>query len=451
MSVRVPLDYVDIEQVARELTFEYKKKDMMKRKVQSEPKKVACYTCITVKDIQYVSLPLNWAHNQFDIVSRRTGKAYDYKAVKSPWTALQLAELNAVVTALTEHKSVALTLRTGAGKTPVSLFAACHFKGLTVVLVHAKDLADQWANAVHSYTNAKCQIVDIKGSKIDKDTAIVICLYTRWRKVSIRIRSSVKLLIIDECDDFCNPTGMEPLIGDCMDVGFQPEMVLGCTATFKRPGTGLEVMMNAVLGTHIVTRTFDVKFTVNKVSTGIQGHRQDAKYTKGVDWQLLKRSLLDNIDRVRLVCGLAILRVEQGRKVMILCTENSHAKAIYETLAANNASCDWLYGSKKKTYIDSSILVVGTKKGGRGFDEENACATWSKKRIDCVMIVGFVNNETDLTQWIGRAFRAKDPLIDHFVDDDSTIRTQWSNMVKVYKWMKATIQVVNLQVQDTEA
>jgi hypothetical protein len=439
MCVRIPLVYVDQKQMTKELTFAYKKNNIMKRKVQEEPKEVSCFACIVVKDKTYASVPLSWARTNFDI-ERSKGKVYDYKAIKTPWTQKQLDEIDSVITELRANKSVSLTLRTGAGKTAVSLFSACYFRLLTVILVHTDQLAGQWAKSVGSYTDASCEIIDLKTTHISKSTAIVICLYTRWRKIPLWVRRRVGLLVIDECDDFCNATGIQAIIGDSEDEGIQPEMVIGCTATFKRPGTGLEVIMNSVLGHNIVTRTFDVKFTVNKVCTGIKGHRQDAKYTRGVDWPLLKRSLLDSPERTALICSLALLRVEEGRKVMILCTENAHAESIFNTLDANGASADWFYGSKKKSYVDSDILVVGTKKGGRGFDEENACPDWGKKRIDCVMIVGFVNNETDLIQWIGRAFRAKDPVIDHFVDDDKTINAQWINMSETYKWMKATIQ-----------
>jgi hypothetical protein len=267
-------------------------------------------------------------------------------------------------------------------------------------------------------------------------------LYTRWHKTPLWARKRLKLLVIDECDEFCNPSGIEAVVGNSEYEGFQPELVMGCTATYKRPGTGLEVIMDTVLGTNIVTRKFDVKFTVNKICTGIVGNRQDAKYTRGVDWHVLSKSLFECEARTRLTASLAIARVEEGRKVMIICTENNHAESIFNILEENGADTDWFYGSKKKTYRDSSILVAGAKKAGRGFDEAGACKSWNGKRIDCVIIAGFVNNETDLIQWIGRAFRAKDPIIDHLVDADKTIENQWLNMRDVYTWMKATINVV---------
>jgi len=444
MSVRIPLDVVDLDQIKKELTFLYKKVSILKRKVEEKPKEVVCYTCITVKDKTYLSLPFYWAHNEFDVSHRKKPLIYDYVALKSPWTQQQLDEVNSVIEHLTEHKSIALTLRTGAGKTAVSLFTACHFQQLTVILVHTIDLAYQWRTAVQKYTDAKCEVVELNTVNISGKIPIVICLYTRWRSIPLHIRRGVGLLVIDECDDFCNPTGIQAIIGDHKDEGIQPLMVLGCTATFKRPGTGLETIMNSVLGYEIVTRTFDVEFTVNKVLTGISGERRDAKYTRGVDWPVLKRSLFENPDRTSLACSLAVYRVSQGRKPIILCTENNHAKSIYDLLFANKASVDWFYGNKK-SYVDSDILVAGTKKAGRGFDEENACPQWKGKRFDCAIIVGFVKNETLLTQWIGRVFRAKDPIVDHFVDDDKTVNAQWLEMLDVYTWMNATIKEMRFE------
>lgn len=445
MCLRVPINYLDQVALHKELTFEYKTKNVMKYKSKNppKPKEVSCYTCITVKDRAYISLPFAWAHQRFELAERKR-PLFDYKAIRKPWTVQQERELESVVDSLTENKSVALTLRTGAGKTAVALFTACHFKGLTVILVHNDQLADQWAKAISSYTDAKCQIVDLKGTPIYKETEFVVCLYTRWAKVPLYVRRNLKLLVIDECDDFCNVSGMMSIVGDETRQGFQPEMVLGCTATFKRPGTGLDVLMNCVLGTEYITREFDVDFTVNKVCTGIRGTRVDAKYTRGVEWNTLNKSLLYNKERIALVCQFINARVTEGRKPMVLCTENNHAKQIHEHLVANGIDSDWFYGNRK-TYKDSDVLVVGTKKGGRGFDEENACKDWKGKRVDCVIIVGFVNNETNLTQWIGRAFRANNPIVDHFVDDDPTVEKQWINMCEVYRWMRANMMMINIQ------
>lgn len=444
MSVRIGIRYLDQKALHKDLTFQYKTKNVMKYKSKSppKPKEVSCYACITVSGKIYVSLPFAWAYARFDL-PERTRSVFNYKAIKTPWSLQQTSELESVVKSLTENKSVALTLRTGAGKTAVALFTACHFKGLTVILVHNDQLADQWAKAISSYTDASCQIVDLKGTPIYKETEFVVCLYTRWAKTPLYVRRNLKLLIIDECDDFCNLSGMKSIIGDETEQGFQPEMVLGCTATFKRPGTGLDVLMNCVLGTEYITRVFDVDFTVNKINTGISGTRVDSKYTQGIEWNTLNKSLLYNPVRIELACQFIALRVEQGRKPMVLCTENKHAKAIYEQLILDSVNADWFYGNRK-SYEDSDVLVVGTKKGGRGFDEENACKDWKGKRVDCVIIVGFVNNETNLTQWIGRAFRAKNPIVDHFVDDDKTVEKQWRNMCEVYKWMGANLMQINL-------
>lgn len=448
MSVRVPIRYVDQAVLRRELTFQYKTKDVMKYKSKTPkpPKEVSCYSCFRLEDQTYVSLPLAWAQERFDLPPRKRD-VYDYKAIKSPWSDQQNDELNSVVSSLERNKSVALTLRTGAGKTAVSLFAACHFRGLTVVLVHNDQLADQWAKSIESYTDAFCQVVDLKGTPIEEGTEFIVCLYTRWMKVPADVRRNLKLLIIDECDDFCNVSGMKSVLGDENEQGFQPEYVLGCTATFRRPGTGLDVLMNCVLGTEYITREFDVKFTVNKVCTGIVGERVDSKYTRGIEWNTLNKSLINNPKRTNLTCSFVKYRIEQGRKPMVLVNENKHGKVIYDCLIANGIDAEWFWG-QKKSYRDADVLVVGVKKGGRGFDEENACKDWRKKRIDCVMIVGFTKNETNLIQWIGRGFRSEDPIVDHFVDDDKTIEAQWIAMLEVYMWMKATVMEVHLSTED---
>jgi hypothetical protein len=445
MAVRVPLKSLSSKQlkgIEESLTFEYKEKTMMRSpkfgKYKPKPKTVKCFY-IEGKEI---SLPSAWAKRELNVVNTHVTKDHKYKKKKEPWTRKQEKEVDKVIEKLTNYGSIALTLRTGAGKTAVALFAACHFKGFTVVLVHCKDHCTQWKKAIESYTTAKCEIVETTTNGIKHDTDILICLYTRWNKVPLCVRNDVRFLLIDECDEFTNKSGIEAVLA------FKANYIMGCTATFKRPGTGLEVLMEAVLGYEMVTRTFDVKFNVTKILTGIEGELVPSEHIQGNDWNTLKKSLLYNDRRNRMIVEIVKMRLDQARKIMIICTEKKHVVLLAELLDQANIDVDTLYGTKRD-YIDSDVLIVTAKRGGRGFDEENFCNNWGGKRINDILIVDFVKNDADRTQWIGRSFRDDDPLIDQLVDNNQTCMRQWDAAEKMYRWMGAKITEVEMAMEET--
>jgi superfamily II DNA or RNA helicase len=447
MSVVVSLGTLDPKfrtKIEESLIFEYKQRDIMKKKKQKdytpEVKTVRGYA--SAKN-NHISLPIYWAWDNMKLFNDYVPEQRDYKRIKEPRDNLQENELAEVIDILEEKKLVALTIRTGAGKTAVSLFCACYFKQFTVVLVHNSDHCTQWYNSVKTYTTAIPEIVELGMNGVSNDTDILICLYTRWNQVPECVRNNVGLLIIDECDEYCNTTGVEAILA------FHPIRVMGCTATFVRPGTGLETIMHSILGYSFVTRQFDVKFTVNKICTGITGQRTPAKHTLGPDWLVLKQSLLYNDPRNQQIVDVVDIRLNEGRKIMILTSEVNHVHILYTLLKEkfekddSGYTCDFLCGNKK-SYKDSNVLVGGDKKCGRGFDEESFCKDWNGKRIDCIMIVDFINNRTILLQRIGRGFRSNDSIVDHFVDKDSTIEKQWNNCKKIYLELGADIHCLQL-------
>lgn len=418
MSVRLKISDIeekDFEECKTRLTYTYTKGQILKNKKNVKVVEVLCYKEDTDKG--YIYLPMWWCWKNLRVTNNYEGREYKYKRIREPRDDKQNDELNQVINLLDKKRVALLTLRTGAGKTAVSLFAACHYKGFTVVLVHNDILSDQWLESVKNYTTAKGQVVNKNFTAPDKDTQILICLYTRWSKISSSLRRKIDLLVIDECDEYYNTTGMECIFS------FQPLRVIGCTATIKGPKTGLTNMIYNILGKQVVTREFDVRFNVTKIETGIQGLRIPSRYTRGIDYTKLRRSLVENDERNDIILELVDLRISEGRKILILTFLEQHVMALYELLK-DKYTCDWMCG-KKRNYNNCQVLIAGMKKAGRGFDEEGLCKDWDGTRIDCLILADSVNSETLLTQYIGRVFRTDGSQVDFLVDDDETRRKHW--------------------------
>lgn len=442
MSVRLPISSLTSTQQAqyrKELTFQYKQKNIMRNQRRPPPPKIVkayAESTSTSTEESHVSLPVAWAWKNLKQYNAHEVQQLGYQQKLQPWSDLQRDELQQVVTLLEKRRTVALTLRTGAGKTAVALFAACHLNLLTVVLVHNSNHCAQWTNEIEHYTTARSEVVETNTNGIRRDTQIIVCLYKRWAKIPESIRRSVGLLIIDECDEFNNKTGVEAILS------MQPAYCIGATATFVRPGTGLETIMYSVLGHFFVTRQFDVDFDVAKILTGITGDEIPSEHTRGCDWNTLKHSLLYNPKRNKIIVDVCRIYKEQGKKMMIICTEIKHVKILHQMLTEAGLDNDYMCDDKD-TYEDApGRILIGTAKCcGRGFDQQSACPNWCGERIDWVLFADFVNNDADRMQWAGRAFRTKNtPVIAQLVDRNPTIQRQWKNAEKMYLSMGGKIQ-----------
>lgn len=441
MSVTWDIEDVDSDSqdaVIQQLTFEYKKSMIFKDGDQREGAKL---TCAKSSGKTSVLIPLAYAKDTLGITNDYTLKKRDYKQLAKPRDENQKRERREVIDNLKQYKTVSLNVRTGAGKTALSCFAMCKFKAKTAVLVHSKGDCEQWANAIRKYTTATVQIVELNTKKINKGTDILVCLYTRWKIVPEKVRYNLHLLVIDEYDVFCNPSGFECIIN------FQPLMILGCTATPECPGTGMGGVLESFLGKHIVTRPFDVKFDVVKILTNIKGKRVPSKRIKGCDWTTLKQSLIYNPTRILMVLEMTKYYLSLGRKLLLFTSEVKYAQMLYVVLTLEEIECDYMYETKK-TYRDSDVLIGTTQKIGRGFDEENGCKDWGGKRINTVCLVDFGKNKSNIMQNIGRAFRADDPIIVQFVDEDQTIERQWEKAEGVYKKLNAAIEEMEYDPKD---
>jgi len=394
-----------------------------------ETKSVQCY----VKSDKGIAVPFNWCWRNLRITNDYETKVYNYTSTLPYLNQEQEDVTNEVIDTLTRKRTAALLARTGSGKTAVSLFAACKFKGRTVIIVSDKTLEVQWISSIEKYTTAKCCSVDINGSAIDDDVAIIVCMYTRWGKVSKYIRTNISLLIVDECDTRYNKTGMESILS------FNPLRILVCTATFNKVKTSLESTMKLIVGNNnFVARGFDVAFEVYKFNTNIMGLEKKQRGKYNVDFTKLKQSLLYNDARNELIVKVILLLLEEGRKIMVIASETKHVDLLVEMLDNKGVNVDYLYG-KKTTIKNCDVLVGGTKKCGRGFDEESYCPGWDKRRIDCVVRVDFRRDPSQLIQENGRAFRAKNPRIVHFVDRNGMLVNQWKACKSLYESYDAKI------------
>ena len=80
---------------------------------------------------------------------------------------------------------------------------------------------------------------------------------------------------------------------------------------------------------------------------------------------------------------------------------------------------------KKKSYIESKVLIGTMSKIGTGFDQSSACENYSGKRFNLLILTSSIKKESMLEQNVGRVFRDSNPIVYHLVDNDPIIISHW--------------------------
>jgi len=236
---------------------------------------------------------------------------------------------------------------------------------------------------------------------------------------------------------FYNRTGFDAILA------FQPEIALGCTATPVDSGKGMDVAAYTIFGHNFVSSAFDVEINISKILTHIKGTREKAKHMKrGTDFTVLMQSLMYNDRRNQLILKLIKIRLSEGHKLLVITKEVKHTLILWEMLKAEGIDCDYLAG-KKKNYNDCDVLIGIYQRCGIGFDEKAKCKNWGGVRINKVILTFGLRNPSLATQILGRSMRAKNPSMDHLVDDDPTIESQYQTIYdQVYATFEAVVEIL---------
>lgn len=331
--------------------------------------------------------------------------------------------INKAIGHLNTTRCTTLNLPPGTGKTTMCAALSCNIGLLTVVLVHDSNLLKQWKKTYQERTTASVWIVGEKNSPQYVD--VILCLWTRVDQIPQQLKDLVGLVVIDEAHEFPNKTGLYSIL-----IFRQVKCVIAATATFERRD-GMHLCIEAIVGKEKVTTDKLIPFKVTEYHTDIQATRE--KKNGMINWHVLNQSLLYNDYRNGVIIEMMLRLVSMGRKILIFTTEVNHVNRLYEMIKAlGTVSVDYLSGSKS-SYNDCQVLVGNTQKCGTGFDEEMFCDDFSGTRIDTLMLVGSFRDIALTYQVVGRALRSADPWVFDFVDDDDTIKSQYSDRKWFYK------------------
>lgn len=320
--------------------------------------------------------------------------------------------INESLKQLEKYGTTLIAANPGTGKTVMAIYLSQKLSCLTLILYHRSTLEKQWLTTINRFTNVSTWVIG--NSKPDKFD-IILSMDKQFTKIPLDILQSIKCLIIDEAHAFCTPTHIITWLGT------QPLYIITLTATPERED-GMHIMQQAVCGTHGVFKSSIKPFTIYKLLTNIQPPVVLNRHGK-IDWNVLTDYLCDSQLRNRYILNIALCNPD--KKIMILTWKVNHAFKLYQWLKNLNESVAVLAG-KKKTYLDSRILVGTISKIGTGFDEETACDNFEGTRINLLILCGTTRSPTTIEQNLGRVMRSEYPSIIVLVDHNKVIKNHWS-------------------------
>jgi superfamily II DNA or RNA helicase len=343
-----------------------------------------------------------------DLRSRPKAAKYQYvKQLDAKGHEGQLAALGAMV----KNEQGQVIAPPGKGKTEIGLAFAANCKTTTLVVVHTKDLFEQWYSRAQESVPG-IPLGKISGGKCQTGILTIAMAQTLRRYVPSggKFWRQFGCVLIDEAQHAGAET-WEWLLNVC-----PAYYRFGLTATRKR-ADGRTPLIRYLIGPVIYEIKFEsqVPLEVQPIRTGFRG-----MYRGPFDWSRMLRVLCANEQRNQYIADNVRKDIEGGHTVLVLSRQIKHLEHIRDTLNMNGqvALLTGRMPMRKRNQIledfkDGNLsCILATQLADEGLDVP---------RLDRVHLTFPGKHDGRIIQQIGRAIRTypdkQDALIYDYVDD----------------------------------
>jgi len=305
----------------------------------------------------------------------------------------------------------------GSGKTVLSLAIVKDKQQPTLILVHRKQLADQWMERIESFLGIpKKDIGRIGQGKNRPGKHITVAMIQSMEKAlesleSLELMNAFGTIIIDECHHIPAET-YQRVIGK-----LNSYYIYGLTATpFRKYNDGKLMFI------HLGEIIHEVKATEVQNQIGTQIIIRDTDLfvpfnSKTDKFETLFKILIHDSARNQLILNDVVSQLNTGKKAVIITERKEHITSLqqylkqnYDTIALSGEDSD-LSKKSKWTAItkgDFQVLITTGQYFGEGTDIQN---------IECLFLVYPFAFEGKLIQYIGRVQRSEvSPVIYDYRD-----------------------------------
>jgi len=264
------------------------------------------------------------------IVDERVAPRMPYKLTYTddPKKQLRTHQVTAVDTWLEKRFGI-LSAAPRTGKTVMSCFISCKLQRKTLILVHTKDLADQFYATYQEFTNAsdyengiteKRQVVGIVRSvkDLENDWSVHIMTYQKFfTKMSTlkKLRDTWGLVIVDEAHH--SSAGSWTKVLNILNAKYR----MGLSATPKRKDQTHFIHYNILGPVTSVCKAKQMDCSVLYFKTGFVVKNFSM-------WTTLIRRLSEDEERNTLICDTAMKFADKGYNILITVKLVNHADVL---------------------------------------------------------------------------------------------------------------------------
>lgn len=348
---------------------------------------------------------------------------------------------------LINHKSGIISAATGFGKTVVAAALIAKRSVNTLVIVHTKELVEQWKERIAAFLNLKVEDVGQIGGGKNKVTGEIDIATIQSLHHQGEVKKQVKdygQIIVDECHHI-SAVRFEAVLKE-----IEPAYVHGLTATPTRKD-GLQPIMKMQCGQIRYKVTAKEQAKIHPFKHLLIPRKTAFKSNSSGEPKIQKlyEELMEDERRNELIFNDVLKELEQGSAPIILTERVEHVKKferMFEKVAKNIIVLTG--GMKKKeregkfSQLDSIAdekerLIIATGKYiGEGFDHAV---------LDTLFLAMPISWKGVLQQYAGRLHRVHDKkqvvkIYDYVDAREEMLRTMYEKRKKGYKSMGYTIE-----------
>jgi superfamily II DNA or RNA helicase len=294
----------------------------------------------------------------------------------------------------------------GTGKTVIALKIIAEKQQPTLIIVHRKQLAEQWIERIQTFLgipkNEICTIGQGKGKPGKKITvAMIQSLQKEIGKPNSILQNAFGTIIVDECHHIPAETFRNTISH------LHTYFLYGLTATpFRKYNDGKLIFIH--LGEIIAElKALDIK-SYKRANVIIRNTELDVPFNSRTDrFETLSNVLIHDSARNKIIINDIISELNAGKKVVILTERKEHIETInqylkqrFETITLSGEDSESKRNVKWKILKDGNYqaLITTGQFFGEGTDLQNA---------ECLFLVYPFSFEGKLIQYIGRVQRSE--------------------------------------------
>ena len=357
-----------------------------------------------------------------------------------------LPEQTPIVEKAIASESGVIVAPSGSGKTIFGLEIIVRRKLPALILVHRKQLLDQWVERIQSFLEIpKKDIGQYYAVKKKSGENITVAMMQTLVRIGnlTQLQNQFGTVIVDECHHIPAKTFREVVSQ------LNPKYIYGLTATPKRKHND-ESLIYAFIGDIIVemegypemsepgpVKPFKTDIIIRETNLEIP-----FKFTTD-NFQLLTKLVSFDTNRNQIIVKDIVEQISLGRKILLLSERRDHLEILNLYL---KGQCETIVISGEDSNVKRTIKLKQIQNGhyqiilstgqffGEGLDIPN---------IDCLIIAFPFSFESKLIQYIGR-LRGKDKqktIIDYEDKKIAFLERQFKQRFRIYKKMGKIIEI----------